>query len=226
MKPIENLEADVRKAYDKVKAELDNLNNMIQFKGYSDYGVYSSVSWDSININIQHNKFNWTNFLTVTIKGADFDFSHGSGGFNDSTVNERLKATKDMFDIVSLIQSKTAELEAQRIVISKLDSVLRKVREAYELAQRENALEVAVNVIEQEHTKVENVEDLLTTIKSGGTVQVYSINVNHDFVTEVQMNEIENRGRNNRVNYYFQDFKYSKKDLLSAMATRTFYTKN
>lgn len=226
MKPIDDLKKLTHTAYDNVKAELDVLQAMIQFKGYADYDIISNVSWDSVGISIQHKKFNWTNFLTVTIKGEDFDFSHGSGGFKDSTVSERLKATQDMFQIVELLQCMTKAIETQRIVISKLDRELTKQREAYQLAQKENALEVATTAIEQDHTIVTDVEGLLETIKSGGTVQVYSINVSHDFTSNVQMNEVENRGDSKRVNYYFQDYKYSKKDLLSALDTRTFYTKN
>jgi len=226
MKTIEDLKKQTHKAYDDVKVELDRLQAMVQYNGYEDYNVVANTNWDSVGISIEHKVFNWTNFLTVTVKGADFDFSHGSGGFKGSTVSERLKATKDMFDIVSLLQADAEKIETQRIVISKLDRILSTIRETYRKAEEVEALEKAYADLKVNHTEIDS-EDILAKIKSGGSVYVYSINCNHDFKTEIQKNEVENRAMSGaRANFYFQDYKYSKKDLLSALATRRFFTEN
>jgi len=212
MRTIADLKAETHTAYDDVKAQLDVLTAMIQYKGFEDYSIVANTSWDSVGISIEHKVFNWTNFLTVTIKGADFDFSHGSGGFSNSTVSERLKATKDMFEIVTLLQADAEKIETQRIVISKLDRVLSTIRETYRKAEEVEALETAYTDLKVNHTEIES-EDILASLKDGGSVYVYSINCNHDFKTEVQKNEVENRGGGSRgkANFYFQDYKYSKK---------------
>jgi len=226
MKPIEDLKVETHSAYDKVKVEIDVLQAMVQYKGYEDYSIIANTSWDSVGISIEHKVFNWTNFLTVTVKGKDFDFSHGSGGFKGSSVNDRLKATKDMFDIVSLLQKDTDKIEAQRIVISKLDRVLSTIRDTYRQAQELEALETAYTELEKNHKEIDS-EDILANIKSGGSVYVYSVNCDHEFKTEVQKNEVENRAMSGaRANFYFQDYKYSKKDLLSVLSTRRFFVEN
>jgi hypothetical protein len=225
MKTVEELKVETKIAYDNIKVEIDKLQDMVQYKGYEDYSVVANVNWDSVGISIEHKVFNWTNFLTVTIKGADFDFSHGSGGFSNSTVNDRLKATKDMFDIVSLLQADAEKIETQRIVISKLNRILSTIRETYETAEENEALEKAYTELKKTHTEVVGV-DILEKIKNGGSVFINYLTYNNG-ETKVEKVEVENRAIGGaRANFYFHDSKYSKSNLLLALETRKFFVEN
>jgi hypothetical protein len=196
-----------------------DLNNSVAYPHYQDYSVTANLGWQSIGFMIQHKTFNWTNFITCSINKGKFEFSHGSGGWNEVSVEDRLKATKDMCDIVTLLYADTERLWEQRIELSKLETIASKAYDTYHAAVKENAIAKATVELEKEHTEVKHIENILDMIKDGGTVKLYSITLNHDNEPIVQENEVENRGHG-RANYYFQYYHYAKKDLLSALKTR------
>jgi len=221
------LKKQVDTIYDKLVVEQDKLNMLVQLKGYEDYNVEAVANHSRTVITIQHKEFNWTNFLTVTIEDGDFDFSHGSGGFRDSTVKERLKATQDMFKIVEMLQNLTKDIEIQHSIIKKIGNELTELREQYRDLATNEAMQKAETELKKDHTKIEKVEDVLNSIKGGGAVKLYSIMIDSDFSTTISSFDIENKAKSGaRANYYFSDTKYTKKDLVSRLNARAFYTKN
>ena len=64
MKTINEMKLEAETALENVITENKVLNTMVQYKGFEDYRVEANTSWTDTVITIQHDTFNWTNFLS------------------------------------------------------------------------------------------------------------------------------------------------------------------
>jgi len=221
MSKMTNLEAKCEAIKCNIIEENKKFKNIVSYDGYEDIEVSPHVGWDEVRIQIQAAK-NWTNFLDITIEKDKFDFSHGSGGWKDATVDEKLEATTKMFEVVRLLKDDIEKILAQRLIISRLQTDYSISRDILKQIKREEAKTLVIKELVKTHKKI-TVSEVLAKLETGGSIFIISIIVNHDLTTILQENEVENRNQTGRNNYYFQDYKYSKDNLISALETRDFY---
>ena len=137
----------IKTVEEKQRAKIDELKKKIASVGKDGIIIKVSTSWDGVRIELRHSEYNWTDFITVSYEKRyedkySFNFSHGSGGWNDVEPMKILKATQDMFSIVESLYPVLQKADELIDEISEYGSTLTKLystRREEESAAIENA---------------------------------------------------------------------------------------
>ncbi len=225
MKDLAILKSEVTEAFNKCALALEKINSEVQFKGYEDYKITTHTSWNELRFIIAHKEFNWSDFLTVTLSDdKGFDFSHGSGGFHNSTATQRLNATKDMFNIVSLLDINSVGLLIKRKELAKLEEVASKLREELTAMELELALANAKEKLLKTHKTITPKEIIDALTNDLESIDITYIASHYKHGTELINYTVENRGIN-KINFYFYGSRYSKADLISILERNEYFVK-
>lgn len=172
---IETFTSELGKAHTDLQDKL----NLVTPQGIE---AKLSFQYRGVRVAIQHETLNWNEFVTVHFeKGRrsesneyKFEFSHGSGGWNEAPVEVILKATQDIFAVTGLIKN---ILEKS---VGEIDGIIAAENELRGLYDEKNRIEEAaanlakIEEIEVDHIRVtpDNVLGLLAENSHIDTVVV------------------------------------------------------
>ena len=225
---MKNLLAKKEIAWATFKEKQAKLQDLVTPKLATDSGIKVKVNntYDAETvIYLEHGEYNWTNFLTINIpQKKEVTYSHGSGGFNKGvTTEQQLRATQNMFILVWFYLDEQDEIRNLAREVSIAQNALSLIHDEIEAIKIKEAEYKAITELLKTHRPI-STDEIMETIKDGGEVVVSILNFTTYNGIEAKLYErsIENRG-SKRANYYYDDSRYSKNDLVDRLNRETLY---
>jgi len=242
---METREIEVENLLEIAKSSRGSLEVMIRKlrdNSNIDYNLSLNFSYgySYFRIIISHNKFNWTSFAEVSFQLKDsfmndnnsFDFQNGTqGSFNsDVSVKDRLNTIIQIMQLIQIIEkNKNIIFDKFKEVNIKIQEFSRKRDELNELKDKLSIEEtikktIATKLFSKIDDKIikditspflKDIDNNNNTLKSK-EYKLVKINPSQNKTQEII---IQKKLINNRMNFFLNGFKFTKKDLISHLKT-------
>ena len=183
---MDTLKKEAEAKIEELKQLDKQLLSIIPMIDFEDYELDATINYDRVVFTIAHKEFNWNNFLTVTItpnprgNAEAFDFSHGSGGFHNCTVNDRLNATVEMFKLVEIIQNHQNVISLAFRDISVKEAEFRILQNKLALEEKAIKKDAFIKELRKTHRPIVIVDDFINSLKDPDNKKVELSSVYYD----------------------------------------------
>lgn len=213
----------------KYKLLVSELKSLLYFEGFEDFLISPNYSYENIIINIQHSKYQLSEFIicTLSIKKG-FDFINTTGSFNHSVpIDNKILIMKKSFIIVEKIKLLSDKILSNYKEYLKIDKENQSLNYKIKNGCKEQAMKKAYVQIEKTHTSV-TIREIVVMLNSGGDIKVSIPKmITKDNLPEIIYIDkiIENRKVLNKNNFFYDNNHYSKDSLIYSLISTNIYIK-